>query len=138
MKHLSILGATGSIGTSALDIVRMHPDRFKVKALTAANNLPLLCRQIAEFTPDMVAVLDAAKARELAGMLTGPCRPDIVFGDPGYVQAAAWDTTDIVLLAMVGSAGLKPALAAIDAQKDIALAIDITDSSGEDSIWSAT
>ncbi len=122
MKQLSILGATGSIGTSALDIVRMHPDRFQVKALTAANNMPLLCRQIAEFTPDMVAVLDAGKARELAGMLTGPCRPDIVFGDSGYVQAAAWDATDIVLLAMVGSAGLGPALAAIDAEKDIALA----------------
>ncbi|MFO7987954.1 MAG: hypothetical protein R6U16_00565, partial [Desulfotignum sp.] len=57
MKHLSILGATGSIGTSALDVVRMHPDRFQVKALTAANNLPLLCRQIKEFSPEMVAVL---------------------------------------------------------------------------------
>ena len=122
MKRLSILGATGSIGTSALDIVRMHPDRFQVKALTAANNLPLLCRQIVEFTPDMVAVLDADKARELAGMLTGPCRPDISFGESGYVRAAAWDAADTVLLAMVGSAGLKPALAAIDAKKNIALA----------------
>ncbi len=122
MKNLSILGATGSIGTSALDIVRMHPDLFRVRALTAANNLPLLCRQIAEFTPEVVAVLDADKARELAGMLTGPCRPDIMFGEIGYARAAAWKTTDMVLLAMVGAAGLKPALAAIEAQKDIALA----------------
>lgn len=122
MKNLSILGATGSIGTSALDIVRMHPDLFRVRALTAANNLPLLCRQIAEFTPELVAVLDADKARELAGMLTGSCRPEIVFGEIGYARAAAWKTTDMVLLAMVGAAGLKPALAAIEAQKDIALA----------------
>ena len=51
MKRLSILGATGSIGTSALDIVRMHPERFQVKALTAANNLPLLCRQHIDKVP---------------------------------------------------------------------------------------
>jgi 1-deoxy-D-xylulose-5-phosphate reductoisomerase len=122
VKQLSILGATGSIGTSALDIVRMHPDRFRVKALTAASNLPLLCRQIEEFEPDMVAVLDAANARQLSGMLTGVCRPDILFGDAGYAAAAAWDGVDIVLLAMVGAAGLKPALAAIEAHKNIALA----------------
>ena len=122
MKYLSILGATGSIGTSALDIVRLHPDRFQVKALTAANNLPLLCRQIREFSPEMVAVLDEARARQLAEM-TGPGSPPrILFGTEGYKAAAAWDGVDTVLLAMVGAAGLAPALAAIDAGKDIALA----------------
>ena len=122
MKHLSILGSTGSIGTSALDIVRRYPGRFRIRALTAANNLPLLCRQIDEFNPDMVAVLDEAKARKLSGILTGSCRPEILSGDTGYVAAAAWHDTDMVLLAMVGAAGLKPALAAIDAGKQIALA----------------
>ncbi|MCF8091821.1 MAG: 1-deoxy-D-xylulose-5-phosphate reductoisomerase [Desulfotignum sp.] len=122
MKQLSILGATGSIGTSALDIVRMHPDRFQVKALTAANNLPLLCRQIAQFLPEMVAVLDEARARELAGMLGSGFRPQILSGHAGYEAAAAWDGVDMVLLAMVGAAGLRPALAAIDAGKQIALA----------------
>ncbi len=122
MKHLSILGATGSIGTSALEIVCMHPDRFRVNALTAASNLPLLSRQIQQFRPDMVAVLDEDKARELAEMLNPDARPRILFGPSGYAAAAAWDGVDTVLLAMVGAAGLKPALAAIEAGKDIALA----------------
>ena len=122
MKHLSILGATGSIGTSALDIVRMHPGRFQVKALTAANNLPLLCRQIEEFLPDMVAVLDETKAQELTEMMGPGFRPRILYGSAGYAAAAAWDGVDMVLLAMVGAAGLKPALAAIEAGKQIALA----------------
>jgi 1-deoxy-D-xylulose-5-phosphate reductoisomerase len=122
MKHISILGATGSIGRSALDIVRMHPDRFQVKALTAANNLPLLSRQIREFSPEMVAVLDEAKARQLAEMTEHGSGTRILFGQNGYEAAAAWDGVDTVLLAMVGAAGLAPALAAIDAGKDIALA----------------
>jgi 1-deoxy-D-xylulose-5-phosphate reductoisomerase len=122
MKRLSILGATGSIGTSALDIVRMHPDRFQVKALTAANNLPLLCSQIEEFLPDMVAVLDENKAQELSDMLGPDFGPQILYGPAGYAAAAAWDGVDMVLLAMVGAAGLKPALAAIEAGKQIALA----------------
>jgi 1-deoxy-D-xylulose-5-phosphate reductoisomerase len=122
MKRLSILGATGSIGTSALDIVRMHPDRFQVNALTAANNLPLLCRQITEFKPDMVAVLDANKAQKLTDMLGPGVRPRILHGPAGYAAAASWDGVDMVLLAMVGAAGLKPALAAIEAGKQIALA----------------
>ncbi|MEX1300402.1 MAG: 1-deoxy-D-xylulose-5-phosphate reductoisomerase [Desulfotignum sp.] len=122
MRYLSILGATGSIGTSALDIVRMHPDRFQVKALTAANNLPLLSRQIREFSPEMVAVLDETKARQLAEMAGPGAGIRILFGPDGYEAAAAWDGVDAVLLAMVGAAGLAPALAAIDAGKDIALA----------------
>ncbi|EMS79577.1 1-deoxy-D-xylulose-5-phosphate reductoisomerase [Desulfotignum phosphitoxidans] len=122
MKLLSILGATGSIGTSALEIVRMHPDRFQVKALTAANNLPLLRRQIQQFMPEMVAVLDEAKARELGDMLPPGVRPEILSGASGYAAAAAWDKVDTVVLAMVGAAGLNPALAAIEAGKDIALA----------------
>ncbi len=122
MKFLSVLGSTGSIGTSALDVVRMHPDRFRIKALTAANNIPLLVRQIEEFEPEMVAVFDKARALELTKSLTGRCKPEIQYGEIGYVSAAAWETSAMVLLAMVGAAGLKPALAAIEAKKQIALA----------------
>jgi len=107
MKCLSILGSTGSIGTSALDIVRMHPDRFQVKALTAANNIECLSKQIDEFKPELVAVFDEEKALELSRILKGTHRPEILFGH---------------LLAMVGAAGLKPALCAIEAKKQIALA----------------
>lgn len=128
MKGLSILGSTGSIGRTALDIVRAYPHEFKIKALTAANNIGLLVRQIEEFQPEMVAVLDTTKAYELekalkqAGLWTGGHRPEILWGEPGYVMAAAWETTDMTLLAMVGAVGLGPALAAIDAKKQIALA----------------
>jgi len=128
MKHLSILGSTGSIGKSALDIVRMYPDRFKIKALTGANNIPVLVRQIEEFKPEMVAVLDETKASELiksltiAGVGAGKSRPEILYGQTGYETAAAWQTSDMTLLAMVGSAGLAPALAAIESKKEIALA----------------
>ena len=122
MKHLSILGSTGSIGTSALDIVRMHPDRFQVKALTAANNIERFSKQIVEFKPELVAVINEEKALELSRILKGSSRPEILFGATGFNEAASYKDSDIVLLAMVGAAGLKPALCAIEAKKQIALA----------------
>ncbi len=122
MKTLSILGSTGSIGTSALDIVRMHPDRFTVKAMTAATNTRLLADQIREFKPETVAVIDEGKAHELSRSLKNGYRPEIWFGEQGYIEIASLNNTDTVLLSMVGAAGLKPALAAIDAGKTIALA----------------
>ncbi|MCP3944204.1 MAG: 1-deoxy-D-xylulose-5-phosphate reductoisomerase [Desulfobacteraceae bacterium] len=122
MRHLSVLGSTGSIGTRALDVVRMYPDRFSVKVLTAAGNIELLARQIEEFKPEMVAVLDETGALKLAKSVTGKFKPTILYGETGYEIAAAWETSDVVLLAMVGAAGLKPALAALDAKKQIALA----------------
>ena len=122
MKYLSILGSTGSIGTSALDIVRMHPDRFQVKALTAANNIESLSKQIEEFKPELVAVFDEEKALGLSRILKGIHRPEILFGEAGFCEAASYEDSDIVLLAMVGAAGLKPALCAIESKKQIALA----------------
>lgn len=122
MKRLSILGSTGSIGTSALNIVRMHPDRFQVKALTAANNIDVFSKQIDEFKPELVAVFDEEKALELSRALKGNSRPEILFGEAGFNEAASYRDCDMVLLAMVGAAGLKPALCAIEAKKQIALA----------------
>ncbi|MBW2653368.1 MAG: 1-deoxy-D-xylulose-5-phosphate reductoisomerase [Deltaproteobacteria bacterium] len=122
MKCLSILGSTGSIGTSALEIVRMHPDRFQIKALTAANNIDLFSKQIDEFKPELVAVFDEKKAMELSRRLKGSTRPEILFGEAGFNEAASYKDSDLVLLAMVGTAGLKPALCAIEAKKQIALA----------------
>ncbi len=122
MKRLSILGSTGSIGTSALQIVKMHPDRFQVKALTAANNIDCLAGQIDEFKPELVSVLDETKALELSRILKGTCRPQILFGEAGFCEAASYGDSDMVLLAMVGSVGLKPALCAIESKKQIALA----------------
>ncbi|WP_457552537.1 1-deoxy-D-xylulose-5-phosphate reductoisomerase [Desulfobacula sp.] len=122
MKRLSILGSTGSIGKSALAIVRMHPDHFQVKALTAANNIECLAGQIDEFKPELVSVLDEAKALALSKSLKGAFRPEILFGMAGYCEAASYRDSDMVLLAMVGAAGLKPCLCAIESKKQIALA----------------
>ncbi|MDA3918545.1 MAG: 1-deoxy-D-xylulose-5-phosphate reductoisomerase [Deltaproteobacteria bacterium] len=122
MKYLSILGSTGSIGTSALDIVRMHPYLFGIKALACANNISLLARQIREFKPELVCVIDENKALELSRILKGEFKPEIVYGENGFIQTASYNKSNIVLLAMVGAAGLKPALAAIEAKKHIALA----------------
>nr|NJM02807.1 1-deoxy-D-xylulose-5-phosphate reductoisomerase [Desulfobacula sp.] len=122
MKRLSILGATGSIGQSALDIVQMHPDRFQVKALTAAFNIEGLAAQIHEFRPEIVAVMDEERALDLSRLLKGSHQPEILFGEEGYIKAASYQNSDLALLAMVGAAGLKPALAAIESKKQIALA----------------
>ena len=122
MKSLSILGATGSIGTNALDIVEQFPDQFTVAALTAKTNVAALARQILRFSPRLAAVIDADHAKQLKALLPPAMEVEIVFGEAGYVRAATAADADMVLGAMVGSAGLVPTLAAIDAGKDIALA----------------
>lgn len=122
MKSLSILGATGSIGSNALDIVSQFPDRFRLLALTAKTNVAELARQIVRFNPRMAAVVDADHANQLNALLPSTMDVEIVFGEAGYVEAATCPGADMVLGAMVGAAGLVPTLAAIDAGKDIALA----------------
>jgi 1-deoxy-D-xylulose-5-phosphate reductoisomerase len=122
MKTVSILGATGSIGTNALDIVSRFPERFSVCALAAHTNVDLLVRQIKRFEPRLAAVADADHARRLKDRLPATSKVEIVFGEAGYVEAAARAGADVVLSAMVGAAGLVPTLAAIDAGADIALA----------------
>ncbi|MCG8548798.1 MAG: 1-deoxy-D-xylulose-5-phosphate reductoisomerase [Desulfobacterales bacterium] len=122
MKSLTILGSTGSIGTSALKVVGRHPDRFTVKCMTCATNIDLLAVQIKQFKPDMVAVLDEQCADRLSKLLSGRFCPEILWGESGFICAAQWADSDMVLAAMVGAAGLVPALAAIDAGKQIALA----------------
>jgi 1-deoxy-D-xylulose-5-phosphate reductoisomerase len=122
MKHLSILGSTGSIGTNVLNIVEMFPQKFKVKALAAGKNVSLLASQIERFKPEVVAVFDDARARELETSLSSATTVDILFGDDGYCETAAHAGVDVTVTAMVGAAGLKPTLAAIEACKTIALA----------------
>jgi len=122
MKHLSILGSTGSIGTNVLNIVEMFPQQFNVKALTAKKNISLLARQIEKFQPEVVAVFDQERAKELKDGLPSGTVADILYGDEGYCAAAACASADLTVTAVVGAAGLKPTLAAIDAGKTIALA----------------
>jgi 1-deoxy-D-xylulose-5-phosphate reductoisomerase len=122
MKYLSILGSTGSIGCNALEIVEMFPDRFAVKALTAKNNTVLLARQVERFNPEIAVVFDETRASELKSMLPSGTGVEIIHGEDGYRTAATHYSTDMVVIAVVGAAGLMPTLAAIDAGKNIALA----------------
>ena len=122
MKRLSILGSTGSIGTNVLEIVAMFPQEFDVKALAAKQNVSLLARQIEQFHPEVVAVFDENRVRELKDCLPPGTNVDILHGENGYRAAAAYSNADMTVTAMVGAAGLKPTLAAIEAGKTIALA----------------
>ncbi|MBI5810941.1 MAG: 1-deoxy-D-xylulose-5-phosphate reductoisomerase [Deltaproteobacteria bacterium] len=119
-KGLSILGSTGSIGRSALDIVRRHPGRFKAKALSAGNNIKLLKRQISEFRPRYVSVLTEKAALEVKR--SAGYGIDVGCGAEGAARAASFDGVDICVSAISGSAGLLPTLAAVKAGIDVALA----------------
>ncbi len=120
MKRLSLLGSTGSIGQNVLNVVRMFPDRFLIKALSAKKNINLLALQIKEFRPEIAVVYDKSAVDELR-MIAGQ-ETEILYGESGYLAAAAWDSADMMISSMVGGAGLVPTLAAIDAGKTVALA----------------
>lgn len=122
MKRISILGSTGSIGVSTLDVVAAHPGEFTVTALAGGRNVALLKEQIDRFRPKLAAVLDEEHASELHRLLGPDATTAVFFGPAGYREAAAADGVDMVVSAMVGAAGLIPTLDAISAGRDIALA----------------
>ena len=122
MKNLTILGSTGSIGRSALEIVARFPERLRVKALAAGRNTALLAEQIERFRPQLAVVLETAGAADLKQRLGQGSGVEIQVGESGYRAAAAMDGVDTVVSAVVGAAGLLPTLAAIDGEKDVALA----------------
>lgn len=119
MKKIAILGSTGSIGTQALEVISKNKD-LKVVSLAAGRNIKLLEKQAREFCPETVAVYDAAAAKELQIALKDT-NIKVLSGERGVIEAAACGA-DIVLTAIVGIAGLRPTVAAINAGSDIALA----------------
>lgn len=119
MKTISVLGSTGAIGVQALDVARMHG--IKVSALAAHSNVELLARQTAEFHPELVCIYDESLADRLYELTRGS-GAEIVTGMNGLCKAASLDNSDLVLNGVVGTVGLKPTLAAIEAGKDVALA----------------
>lgn len=122
-KTLSILGSTGSIGVSTLEVVRQFPERFAVSALAAGRNIALLLEQIKVFQPSLVAVLNPLLAEQLRQGLRGrKHQPEVCFGPEGYERVATFPGAQMLVSAMVGAAGLLPTLAAIRAGKDLALA----------------
>lgn len=114
MKRIAILGSTGSVGTQVLDIVRQHPDKFKVMGLTAHQNIEKLQEQIAEFKPEAVCITDLEKAESF--------KTDVVLykGEEGLKEIAVLDS-DLLINALVGSSGLIPTLEAI--KKGIAIGL---------------
>lgn len=120
MKYISILGSTGSIGTQTLEVVRNNKD-IKVTALTAGNNIDLLEKQIREFKPSMVSVLDEEKAKDLALRMKDMV-VEIHYGIDGLIACATEKKASLVVTAIVGMIGIRPTIEAIKHGKDIALA----------------
>ncbi len=121
MRHIAILGSTGSIGTQALDVIRQHPDQFEATILTAGHNAELLIAQAREFQPDAVVIADESRYEEVREALSAlPVK--VYAGADALCQVVESDGVDMVLTAMVGFAGLRPTVSAIKAKKAIALA----------------
>lgn len=120
MKNVVVLGCTGSIGTSTVKVAEDLPDRIRLIGLAAGNNAELLVEQARKHRPIAVSINDPAKANELRGTLGANC--EVYSGAEGLLKLATHPDADIVLIAIVGTAGLQPALAAIRAGKDIAVA----------------
>ena len=112
MKRISILGSTGSIGTQALDVIRKHRNEFEVVALVAGRNAELLAEQVDEFSPALPVLADTEP----------PAGSYFSTGTNAVIEAATYPGCDLVLNALVGSRGLLPTLAALDAGKTVALA----------------
>ncbi|WP_400163010.1 1-deoxy-D-xylulose-5-phosphate reductoisomerase [Brevibacillus sp. TJ4] len=122
MRRIALLGSTGSIGTSTLDVVSQHPEEFEVVAMAAGNNVDLLAKQVREHRPELVSVGTEQAALDLREQLRGEPAPEIVCGTEGLELVASHSDANFVMTAVVGSVGLAPTLAAIQAGKTIGLA----------------
>ena len=123
MKQLTLLGSTGSIGCSTLDVVRHNPDHYAVAALVAGKNVHRMVEQCLEFTPRYAVMDDEASARQVKALLAEKgSRTEVLSGPKAACEMAALDDVDQVMAAIVGAAGLLPTLAAIDAGKSVLLA----------------
>ncbi len=120
MKKVVLLGSTGSIGTSTIKVADDLPDRIRIVGLAAGNNLELLLEQTRRHKPEAISINDPAKAKEARD--TVGTAAEVFYGSDGLMKLATLPSADIVLIAIVGTAGLQPALAAIRAGKDIAVA----------------
>ncbi|MFD2085475.1 1-deoxy-D-xylulose-5-phosphate reductoisomerase [Brevibacillus brevis] len=122
MKKIALLGSTGSVGTSTLEVVDQHPEDFSVVAMAAGTNVDLLTRQVEKFKPELVSVGNEKAAVELRDRLAGKSQPEIVYGAEGLELVARHEAANFVMTAVVGSVGVAPTLAAIEAGKTIGLA----------------
>lgn len=119
-KKIAVLGSTGSIGTQTLEVVRHNSD-FKIEVLAAGSNIEALEKQVREFSPRLVCVYKENAAKELKTKIADT-DTKVVSGMEGLIEAATFDTTNVVVTAMVGMIGIRPTIEAIKSGKDIALA----------------
>jgi 1-deoxy-D-xylulose-5-phosphate reductoisomerase len=119
-KNIAILGSTGSIGRSSLEVIATHPDRFRLTYLTGHRNIELLQEQIRRFKPRAVVVREEGNAALLRRHING--KTEVLAGEEGLEEIVGRDDVDVVISSLVGFAGLKPTLWALDAGKDVALA----------------
>jgi 1-deoxy-D-xylulose-5-phosphate reductoisomerase len=120
LKYISLLGASGSIGTQTLDVIRSHPNEFRLAAMSIGKNIELAGKIIEEFTPHLVSVANKEDCERLRHEFGSKVK--LVYGEEGLIEVATYSKTDIVVNAVVGSVGLLPTLQAIEAGKTIALA----------------
>jgi 1-deoxy-D-xylulose-5-phosphate reductoisomerase len=120
-KHIAILGSTGSIGTQALEVIAAHREKFEVEVLTAQNNADLLIEQAKNFKPNAVVIGNEESYNQVKEALI-PLDIKVFAGESALASVVQMDTIDLVLTALVGYAGLKPTIKAIEAGKTIALA----------------
>ena len=123
MRKISILGATGSIGTQTLDVVRKSKDKFKIEGISANSSTDKMLGIIKEFSPKYVAMMDENAGIELKRLCEeNKLDVQIYFGMDGLIKIATLEEIDMVVTSVVGMIGLRPTLEAIKAKKDIALA----------------
>jgi 1-deoxy-D-xylulose-5-phosphate reductoisomerase len=120
-KRIAILGSTGSIGTQALDVIASHPEAFEVEVLTAQNNVDLLIEQAKKYQPNAVVISNEAHYQKIKEALHSE-NIKVYAGENALASVVQMDTIDLVLTALVGYAGLRPTIKAIEAGKPIALA----------------
>lgn len=121
MKKIALLGSTGSIGTSVLDVVRKFPSDYAIVSMAAGKNIELFTRQVEEFSPQVISIGSQEHAQKLRELLPD-FKGEILYGAEGNKAVAAYAPAHITISAIVGAAGLLPTLAAIEAGKDIGLA----------------
>ena len=121
MKNIAILGSTGSIGTQTLEVIRANPDRYRVVVLTAQRNAELLITQALQYKPELVVICDDTKYALVRDALAGQ-DIQVLAGEDALCEAASLPSAHLVITAIMGSVGLRPTVAAIQAKKDIGLA----------------
>lgn len=120
MKRIAVLGSTGSIGRQTMDVIRSHPDLFKAQVIAANKNIDRLKAQAEEFQPAAVVISDKEAGQKFRSIYDGPA--EVIIGEDGLSEVSVRGDVDLVLVSVVGIAGLRPTLAAIQAKKELALA----------------